>query len=116
MIQHGLSWLTYAAIILGKLLPANTLRARCTRIGACSHFQILETTKARSTTKESGERSLRDTSCPLWWEVLSNRSGAAYCGLLVSPGGGVDAAAGIELVGATGSAVAGEVCEVGVVG
>jgi len=53
----------------------------------------------------------------LWWEVLSNRSGAAYCGLLVSPGGGgVDAAAGIELVGGTGSALAGEVCEVGVVG
>ena len=79
---------------------------------------FLETTKGHEVPRrESGERSLRGTSCPLWWEVLSNRSGAAYCGLLVSPGGsGVDAAAGIELVGGTGSALAGEVCEVGVVG
>jgi hypothetical protein len=83
-----------------------------------SLFRILESHKrARSTAKESGERNVRDTSCPLWWGgFLANRSGAAYCGLLDSPGGGVDAAAGIELVGATGSAVAGEVCEVGVVG
>lgn len=67
-------------------------------------------------TKESEQRSLRGTSCPLWWKVLESLGRSAYCGLLVSlDGGGVDVAAGMELVGGTGSAVAGDVCDVGVV-
>jgi hypothetical protein len=50
----------------------------------------------------------------LWWKVLESLGPSAYCGLLVSlDGGGVDVAAGMELVGGTGSAVVGEVCEVG---
>jgi hypothetical protein len=50
----------------------------------------------------------------LWWKVLESLGPSAYCGLLVSlDGGGVDVAGGMELVGGTGSAVVGEVCEVG---
>ena len=73
------------------------------------------TTRTRRRTKESREGSLRATSCPLWLKVVRQLRRSAYFGLLVSLGGGVDAGAGMELVGGTGSAVAGEVCDVGAV-
>ena len=50
-------------------------------------------------------------------KVLRQLCRSAYCGLLAVLGGGVvDTGAGMELVGGTGSAVAGEECDVGLVG
>ena len=49
-------------------------------------------------------------------KVVRQLRRSAYFGLLVSLGGGVDAGAGMELVGGTGSAVAGEGCDVAGVG